>query len=60
MKIRYPVIPAIAMFIAITSFDTVIPYEIRSMLGQLIIVCLGLIAYLIIRNIFHALKKERS
>lgn len=55
MKIRYPVIGIILILIIVTAFDTILPYEIRSVLGLLSLICLGLIIYLIVRNISRAI-----
>lgn len=51
MKIRYPVIGIIIILI-LTNCLPIAP----NILGILLFVCLGLIVYLIIRNIFRAVK----
>lgn len=55
MKIKYPVIGIILIFIIMAAFETKIPYEISNVLGILFFVCLCLIIYLVIRNIFQAI-----
>lgn len=68
MKIRHAVIISIALFIvsAIILDGGYLPINHRtqemltSITGVLWLVSLGLIAYLIIRNIFQAIKKERG
>lgn len=56
MKIRYPVIGAIIILVILVGLESIIEPQIASILGVLLLVCLGLIAYLIIRNIFWAVK----
>lgn len=63
MKIRYPVIISIALLITLVIINgsyMVINLRFRDMLNDILcilfLVCLGLIAYLIIRNIIRAIK----
>lgn len=56
MKIRYPVIGAIIILVLLVGLESIIEPQIASILGVLLLVCLGLIACLIIRNIFRAVK----
>lgn len=63
MKIRYPVIISIALLITLVVINgsyMVIDLRFRDMLNDILcilfLVCLGLIAYLILRNIFRAIK----
>lgn len=68
MKIRHAVIISIALFIisAIILGGGYLPINHRtqemltSITGTLWIASLGLIAYLIIRNVFRAIRKERT
>lgn len=68
MKIRHAIIASIALFIvsAIILNGEYLPinFETQEMLTKITavlwIASLGLIAYLIIRNIFQAIKKERN
>ena len=52
MKIRYPVIGIVAILIIANCLPIIDP----TILGILLFACLGLIAYLIIRNISRAIK----
>lgn len=68
MKIRHGVIISIALFIisAIILNGEYLPidFQLQEMLTKITailwIASLGLIAYLIIRNIIHTIKKERA
>lgn len=64
MKIRYPVTALVLIIITLTAMQTIlldtIPYRIYdfaiNLLGILSLICVCLIAYLIVRNIFRAIK----
>lgn len=64
MKIRYPVTALVLIIITLTAMQTIlldtIPYRIYdfaiNLLGILSLICICLIVYLIIRNIFRAIK----
>lgn len=61
MKIRYPIIAIIVLIITQIIIANLYPYPTwfdtaSAIIFILIISCLGLIAYLIIRNIFRAIK----
>ena len=61
MKIRYPILGIVAILVIGTIARYTIGIETYKAIGQpiaaiLFIACLGLIAYLIIRNIFRAIK----
>ena len=59
MKIRYPIIAIVALIIAQIAIGNLQPYPVwfdtvSATIFILIVFCLGLIMYLIIRNIFRA------
>ena len=61
MKIRYPIIAIVALIIAQIAIGNLQPYPVwfdtvSATIFILIVFCLGLIMYLIIRNIFRAIK----
>lgn len=61
MKIRYPVIALIVFTIlAVIADELLLSHPLHNItmpiIAIMILVCLGLIAYLIIRNIFRAIK----
>ena len=63
MKLRYPIIAAIIMFVAIPILEAVIIdsglYEaLASALLFLIFICLCLIVCLLLRNLFRAIKGQ--
>lgn len=61
MKIKYPIIAEIIMVIILISIQDIMPYNtlritITNTLGFLSLICPIYILYLIIRNIFRAIK----
>lgn len=56
MKIRYPLIVAIVILIIVVGLPQFMLPQIANVLGIIFLVCLGLIVYLILRNIFRAIK----
>lgn len=58
MKIRYPVIAIILILIIEIGFNTMIPFAVSEVLGLLVLVCLGLIVYLLLRNLFRVIKGQ--
>lgn len=58
MKIRYPIIAIILIVMVEIGFNSIIPFAISEVLGFLVLVCLGLIGYLLLRNLFRAIKGQ--
>lgn len=58
MKIKYLIIGTIIITLLIPIFKGIIPSEILDILGLVPLICLGLIVYLLLRNLFRAIKGQ--